>query len=86
MDMDLADTDMVDTDGGGLHSIIRPAGVDGVVVHGLMVFMEIIFMYIITYMLTTPIMFIETGVVYPVGVIIAQVVLRPGQRIIIARL
>jgi len=86
MDMGMVDMDMVDTDGGVLHFIIPPAGVDGMVVQGLMAFTETIFMCIITYMLTTPIMFTETGVAYPARVIIAQVVLQQERRIIIARL
>jgi hypothetical protein len=85
MDMAMADTVMVDTDGGALPSITRLAGEDGMEVQDLMAFTEIIFMFTTTYMLTTPIMFTETGVVYPARVIIAQVVLRPEQRIIIAR-
>ncbi len=86
MGMDMADTDTVDVDGGVLLSIIRPAGVDGMAVQGLMAFTETIFMCTITYMLTTPIMFTETGVVYPARVITAQEVLLPERRIIIARL
>jgi hypothetical protein len=85
-DMDMADTDMAGADGGALHFIIRPAGVDGMVVQGLMAFTEVIFTYIIMYTLTTPTMFTETGVVCPARVITARVVLRPGRRIIIARL
>ena len=68
--MGMVAMDMVDTDGGVLHFIIRPAGVDGMVVQGLTAFTETIFMCIITFMLTTPIMFTETGVVYPARVII----------------
>lgn len=86
MDMDMADTDMVDADGGARPSIIPHAGVDGMVVQGLMVFTEVIFTFIITYMLTMPTMFTETGAVYPAKVIIAQGVWLPDRRIIIARL
>ena len=75
MDMDMADTDMVDADGGARLSITRLAGEDGMAVQGLMAFTEIIFMFIITYMLTTPIMFTGIGAVYPARVIIARVVL-----------
>jgi hypothetical protein len=85
MDMVMADTDMVDADGGVQPSITRRAGVDGMVVQGLMVFTEVIFTSIITYMLTTPTMCIGTGVAYPAKVITAQGVLPPDQRIIIAR-
>ena len=85
-DMDMADTVMVDAVGGVLLFIIRLVGADGTVVLDLMAFTVIIFMSITTYMLTTQIMCTETGAVYPVRVITAQGVWRPGQRIIIARL
>src|SRR5579864_3498637 len=71
-------------DGGDLHFIIPPAG-DGMVAQDLMAFTEIIFTYTIAYTLTTPTMFTGTGAVYPARVIIAQGVLPPERRIIIAR-
>jgi hypothetical protein len=86
MVMDMADTDMVDVDGGARLSITRLAGEDGMAVQGLMAFTEIIFMFIITYMLITPIMFTETGVVFPARLIIGPVGSRPERPIIIARL
>ena len=86
MDIRTADGDMADADGGGLHFIILHAGADGMVVQDLMGFTVIISMFTITYMLITPTMFIETGAVYQAKIIIAQVVLRPEPRIIIARL
>jgi hypothetical protein len=79
------DTDMADTVGGVLRFIIRPVGVDGVVDQGLMGSMVIIFMFTTTYMLTTPIMFTETEVVYPARDIIVREGLRPEQRIITVR-
>lgn len=82
----MADGDMADTDGGVHHFIIRPAGVDGMVVQGPTVFMVTIFMFTITYMLIMPIMCTGTEAEYPVRVIIAQEVLRQEQQIIIARL
>ena len=85
-DMDMADTDMVDADGGARPSITLPAGEDGMEVRDLMDFMVIIFMSTTTYMLTTPTMFTETEAVYPARLTIAQVVSRPERRIIIARL
>jgi hypothetical protein len=84
--MDMADTVMVDADGGVLPSITRPAGVDGMGVQDLMAFTEIIFMSIITYMLTTPIMFTETEGVFPVRVIIVRGEWQRELRIITARL
>ncbi len=63
--MGMVDTDTADTDGGALHFIIRPAGADGMVVRDLMAFTETIFTFIIIYMSITPIMFIETGAVFP---------------------
>jgi hypothetical protein len=86
MDMDMADTDMVDADGGARLSITQLAGEDGMGVQGPMAFTEIIFMFIITYMLTTLIMFTQTGVVFPVRLIIGRVGSRPELRTIIGRL
>lgn len=85
MVMDMADTDTVGADGGARPFITRLVGEDGMEVPDLMVFTEIIFTYITTYMSTTPIMFTETGVVYPVRLIIGQAGSRPERRIIIAR-
>jgi hypothetical protein len=85
MDMDMADTDMVDADGGAQPSITRLAGEDGMEVPDRMAFMAIIFTCTITYMLITPTMFTGTGAVYPARVIIARVELPPERRIIIAR-
>jgi hypothetical protein len=74
MDIHMADGDMAVADGGDLHFIILPAGVDGMVVQDPMGFMVIIFMFTITYMLITRTTFTGTGVECPARAIIAQVV------------